>query len=91
VASRNVDYGHGSGFFVRVDVELPKATLYRGQRSDGGPMGFLSLSAEEAESLATRLSEVARRVRGKSVHGAKHGSAQVPLLAASAARAATVR
>ncbi len=71
----NVDYGHGSGFFVRVDVELPQATLYPGQRNDGGPMGFLSLTAEEAESLATKLAEMSRRVREKRDHGARHSDA----------------
>ena len=63
----NVDYGHGGGYFVRVDVELPKIGLYDSLRSDGGPMGYLSLGADEAVSFAAHLVEVAAKVRSETV------------------------
>jgi hypothetical protein len=65
----NVDYGHGDGYFVRVDVELPRRGLYPGTRADGGPTGFLSLTDVEAEAFAAKLMEMAVRVRQERANG----------------------
>ena len=59
----NVDYGTGAGYFIRLDVELPADALYSALRDDGGPMGWLGITADDAEALALRLSELAREVR----------------------------
>jgi hypothetical protein len=49
--------------FIRLDVELPADALCEAQRDDGGPKGWLGISADEADALALRLSEMAREVR----------------------------
>jgi len=58
----NVDYGNVSGYLVRLDVEIPPAAL-NGWREDGGPMGCLLLSHDEAEALGQQLLARAARVR----------------------------
>ena len=65
----NIDYGHGGGYFVRVDVELPKTGLYGATRPDGGPMGFLSLTDAEADAFAAKLVQMAERVRQERTGG----------------------
>ena len=72
----NIDYGHGGGYFVRVDVELPKTGLYGATRPDGGPMGFLSLTDAEADAFA------ASSCRWPSVSdkSGPAGSTEVPFL-----------
>ena len=58
-----VDYGNVSGYWVRLDVEIPVGQPYHGSRDDGGPMGYLALSPDEADRLARRLVERAKQVR----------------------------
>jgi len=58
----NVDYGNASGYMVRLDVEIPHDAL-AGRRDDGGPMGCLLLSHDEAERLGHQLLARAARVR----------------------------
>lgn len=58
----NVDYGNVSGYLVRLDVEIPPAAL-NGRREDGGPMGCLLLTHDEAERLGQQLLARAARVR----------------------------
>jgi hypothetical protein len=55
-----VDYGDRNGYFVRVDVELPRDAIYT---VDGGPTGWLALTADEADALAQLLRERAEQVR----------------------------
>jgi hypothetical protein len=60
-----VDYGNVPGYLVRLNVEIPKDAT-AGNREDGGPMGMLLLTHDEAESLAHQLLAVAaegRRLR----------------------------
>jgi hypothetical protein len=59
----HVDYGNMAGYFVRIDVELPVDALYEARRDDEGPMGWLGVTADEADALVQRLSESARKVR----------------------------
>lgn len=58
----NVDHGNSSGYFVRVDVELPLDALYP-QSLDGITRGWLGLSPDEADTLAGQLADMARRAR----------------------------
>jgi len=58
----NVDYGNASGNLVRLDLEIPHAAL-NGRREDGGPMGCLLLSHDEAERLGQQLLARAATVR----------------------------
>jgi hypothetical protein len=58
----NIDYGNASGYVVRLDVEIPPTAL-NGRREDGGPMGCLLLSYDEAERLGQQLLARAARVR----------------------------
>lgn len=58
----NVDYGMVSGYFVRIDVELSNEALY--PAATGRTVsGWLSLSADEADTFAASLSDMAQRVR----------------------------
>jgi hypothetical protein len=57
----NVDYGTVSGYFVRIDVELLKEALH--PATGDAVSGWLSLSADEAETFAALLSDMAQRVR----------------------------
>ena len=59
----NVDYGTVAGYFIRLDFALPANALSNVRRDDGGPMGWLGITADEADALALRLSDVARQVR----------------------------
>ena len=59
----NIDYGTAAGYFIRLDVELPTDALYEAQGDDGGPKGWLGVSADEADALALRLTEMASEVR----------------------------
>lgn len=53
----------GGGFYyVSLDVEIPVDALIGG-REVGGPTGYLRLSANEADRLASQLMERAERVR----------------------------
>ena len=47
----NVDYANVTGYVVRLDVEIP-ADAMNGSREDGGPMGHLLVTPDEAERLA---------------------------------------
>ena len=58
----NVAYGNASGYQVRLDVEIPHDAL-NGRREDGGPMGCLLLSHDEAERLGQQLLARAATVR----------------------------
>ena len=58
----NVDYGNVSGYLVRLDVEIPPEAL-NGRRADGGPMGCLLLTHEEARQLGEQLLARAAEVR----------------------------
>ena len=58
----NVDYGNASGYLVRLDIGIPPAAL-NGRREDGGPMGCLLLTHDEAERLGQQLLARAARVR----------------------------
>ena len=64
--SVEVDFGDVAGYFVRIDLQIPCDALYRSTRDDGGPMGYLVLTAEQAERFAAELQERAERVRGLS-------------------------
>ena len=64
--SAEVDFGDVAGYFVLIDLEIPRDALYRSARDDGGPMGYLVLTAEEADRFAAQLQERAERVRGLS-------------------------
>jgi hypothetical protein len=57
-----VAYAQVPGYHVVVDVELPVDALGP-LRQDGGCTGSLRLSANDAEALAVRLTEIAGRVR----------------------------
>lgn len=58
----NVDYGNSSGYLVRFDVEIPTAAL-NGRRQDGGPMGCLLLTHDEAGRLGQQILARAASVR----------------------------
>jgi hypothetical protein len=57
----HVDYGNVAGRFVRVDVALPRDSLY--ERDADVVTGYVALSAEEAIAFADELRELAGRVR----------------------------
>jgi hypothetical protein len=50
----NIDYGNASGYLVRLDVEI-LLLLFNGRREDGGAMGCLLLSHDEAERLGQQI------------------------------------
>jgi hypothetical protein len=58
----NVDFGSVSGYVVRLDVEIP-ADAMNGSREDGGPMGHLLVTPDEAERLAQLILARAAEVR----------------------------
>lgn len=59
----NVDFGNVSGYVVRLDVEIPPEAV-NGRRADGGPMGCLLLTHDEARQLGEQLLARAAEVRG---------------------------
>jgi hypothetical protein len=59
-ADANVDYGKRSGYFVRLDVELE---FFDGHFYGPGHVGWLGMTAEDAERLGALLIERARVVR----------------------------
>lgn len=61
----HVDYGNISGYFVRLDVEIPAQGLWH--RQGRSPVaGYLMLTADEAEDLGRLLVERASAVRQAS-------------------------
>lgn len=50
-------------YWVRVDLELPSGQMYPATRDDGGPMGYLFLSPDEADRIALLLQARSRQVR----------------------------
>ena len=58
----NVDYRKVSGFFVRIDVELPSDALYS-SRTAGLTCGWLGLSPDETDAFAAQLTRMAERAR----------------------------
>lgn len=59
-----VDYGNRAGYWVRVDVTLPRSSLDRPVQGGDGPVeGSIALSADEAEELARLLTLRAEQVR----------------------------
>lgn len=56
----NVDFSTVSGYFVRLDVELES---YEGSALGPGHLGWVTLSASEAEALAEVLRKRVEQVR----------------------------
>jgi hypothetical protein len=46
-----------------VSMSSCRHALYEAHRDDGGPKGWLGVSADEADALALRLTEMASEVR----------------------------
>ena len=64
LVTAEVDWGHIIGYFVRLDVELPRDALYAAEGVDGGgPQGWLALTPDEADALADHLRERAEQAR----------------------------
>jgi hypothetical protein len=59
----NVDYGNAVGYFVRIDVDLPRDSLYPTPGDRAAVSGWLALTPDEAETFAERLMTVGRRTR----------------------------
>ena len=59
-ADANVDYSNRSGYFVRLDVELES---FDDKPVEPGHLGWLVLTPDDAEKLASRLTDIASRVR----------------------------
>jgi hypothetical protein len=60
----NVDYGDVAGHFVRVDVTLPRDSLYSPVNAGDSESvrGYIALSAEGAIAFADLLRERAERI-----------------------------
>ena len=72
----NVDYGNICGYVVRLDVEIPRDAL-NGHRNDGGPMGHLLVTPDEAERLAQQILRRAAEVRKLRQHSTGgHGTVE---------------
>ena len=56
----NIDFSTGSGYFVRLDVELES---FDGSVLAPGHLGWVTLSADEAATLAEALTMTVERVR----------------------------
>ncbi len=62
----NVDYWMDSGYFVRVDVQMRRDSLYRSvdeQTPSDLVVGYVALSGADALAFADRLREQAMRVQ----------------------------
>ena len=56
----NVDFSTGSGYFVRLDIELES---FEGKALERGHLGWAALSADEAEALIKQLTASVQQVR----------------------------
>jgi hypothetical protein len=60
----NVDHGRLTGYFVRIDVDLP--VLYPQPKPGCAASGYLALTPDEADTFAHRLADIATKTRNAS-------------------------